>query len=181
MIHLNESARKELLTLARSTLESYFASGKIPDSQPDRPELRQPAGAFVSLHRAEDLRGCIGLIEPEGPLYRTVARCAVSAAVEDFRFDPVTAEELPEINIEISVLSALRIAENISEIKVGKHGLYMVRGHRRGLLLPQVATDYGWDRETFLTQTCHKAGLGGDAWRDPATTIYIFEAQVFSE
>ncbi len=181
MIHLNESARKELLTLARSTLESYFATGKTPDMRPGRPELHQPAGAFVTLHRGEDLRGCIGLIEPEGPLYRTVERCAVSAAVEDFRFDPVTAEELPEISIEISVLSALKIADDVSEVKVGKHGLYMVRGHRRGLLLPQVAADYGWDRETFLTQTCHKAGLSGDAWRDPGTTIYIFEAQVFSE
>ncbi|NWG12271.1 MAG: AmmeMemoRadiSam system protein A [Acidobacteria bacterium] len=181
MIHLNESARKELLKLARGSLDSYFATGKVGDTRPDRPELHQLAGAFVSLHRGDELRGCIGLIEPEGPLYRTVQRCAVSAAVEDFRFDPVTADELPEIKIEISVLSALKVADNISEIKVGKHGLYMVRGHRRGLLLPQVATDYGWDRESFLTQTCHKAGLSGDAWRDPATAIYLFEAQVFSE
>ncbi len=181
MIHLDESARKELLKLARSTLVSYFAGGEIPDSHPGRTELHQRAGAFVSLHRGEYLRGCIGLIEPEGPVYRTVERCAVSAAVEDFRFDPVTADELPEINIEISVLSPLRIVEDISEVEVGKHGLYMVRGHRRGLLLPQVATDYGWDRETFLTQTCHKAGLSGDAWHDPGTKIYIFEAQVFSE
>jgi AmmeMemoRadiSam system protein A len=111
----------------------------------------------------------------------TVQQCAVSAAVEDYRFDQVTAPELSELTIEISVLSPMERNRDVADVTVGRHGLYMVRGHRRGLLLPQVAADEGWDRETFLTQTCHKAGLPGDAWRDSATTIYTFEAQVFSE
>jgi AmmeMemoRadiSam system protein A len=110
-----------------------------------------------------------------------VQHCAVSAASEDYRFERVSPEEVPGITLEISVLSPLERTTDASEVEVGRHGLYVVRGQRRGLLLPQVATDWGWDRETFLAQTCVKAGLDEDAWRDPATTIYLFQAQVFSE
>ena len=181
MVHLDIDAQKELLALARKTLESFLATGDVPDYRPVKPELQQLAGAFVSLHCGDELRGCIGLIKPDGPLFRTVQHCAVSAASEDYRFDRVSPEELPGITLEISVLSPLERTTDASEIEVGRHGLYVVRGQRRGLLLPQVATDWGWDRETFLAQTCQKAGLDEDAWRDPATTIYQFQAQVFSE
>jgi len=181
MVHLDIEAQRELLALARNTLESFLATGKVPDYKPRRPELRQLAGAFVSLHCGDELRGCIGLIKPDGPLYRTVQRCAVSAASEDYRFEPVSPQELAGVTLEISVLSPLERAKDLSGITVGKHGLYVVRGQSRGLLLPQVATDWEWDRETFLAQTCLKAGLDEDAWRDPATTIYQFQAQVFSE
>lgn len=181
MVHLDIDAQKELLALARKTLESYLATGKIPEFDSDKPELHQEAGAFVSLHCGDELRGCIGLITPDGPLFRTVQHCAVSAACEDYRFERVTPEELPGISLEISVLSPLERTKDVSGITVGKHGLYMVRGNRRGLLLPQVATDWGWDRETFLAETCMKAGLDGAAWQDPATAIYQFQAQVFSE
>ncbi len=181
MVHLDIEAQKELLALARKTIESFLATGEVPGQDPDKPELHQQAGAFVSLHHGDELRGCIGLIVPDGPLYQTVQQCAVSAAAEDYRFDQVTPEELPGITIEISVLSPLERTKDISEITVGRHGLYVVRGQRRGLLLPQVATEWGWDKEAFLAQTCQKAGLDEGAWRDPATVIYQFQAQVFSE
>ncbi len=181
MVHLDIDAQKELLALARKTLERFIATGEVPDHKPERPELHQESGAFVSLHCGDELRGCIGLIKPAGPLYQTVQQCAVSAASEDYRFDRVSPDELPDITIEISVLSPMERIKDNSEIAVGKHGLYVVRGQRRGLLLPQVATEWGWDREAFLAQTCQKAGLEGTAWQDPATTIYQFQAQVFSE
>ncbi len=178
---LNDSAKSELLRLARATLESYLATGTIPEYHTSRPELRARSGVFVSLHHGEELRGCIGQLMPERELFRTVQRCAVSAAVEDLRFKPVTAEELPALNLEISVLTPFRRVREPDEIEVGRHGLYIVRGPNRGLLLPQVATQYGWDRSVFLAQTCRKAGLPEDMALDPATAIHTFEAQVFSE
>ncbi len=181
MVHLDTDAQKELLALARRTIERFLATGEVPDQKPEKPELHQESGAFVSLHCGDELRGCIGLIRPDGPLYQTVQQCAVSAASEDYRFDRVSSEELPDITIEISVLSPLERTKDPSEITVGKHGLYIVRGQRSGLLLPQVATEWGWDREAFLSQTCEKAGLEENAWLDPATRIYQFQAQVFSE
>jgi len=181
MVHLDIEAQRELLAIARKTLEWFLATGEVPDHNTERPELHQESGAFVSLHIGDELRGCIGLIKPDGPLYRTVQQCAVSAASEDYRFERISSEELPGITIEISVLSPMERVKDASGIAVGTHGLYIVRGQRRGLLLPQVATEWGWDREAFLAQTCRKAGLEESAWLDPATTIYQFEAQVFSE
>ncbi len=178
---LNDSAKTELLLLARATLESYLASGTSPEYHTSRPELRARSGAFVSLHRGAELRGCIGQLVPERELFRTVQRCAVSAAVEDLRFSPVTAEELPALTIEISVLTPFRRIRDVGEIEVGKHGIYLVRGPNRGLLLPQVATQYNWDRATFLAQTCRKAGLSEDMANDPGAVIHTFEAQVFAE
>ena len=134
----------------------------------------------MSLHRRGHLRGCIGQIEAVDPLAETVARCAVASALEDPRFPPVRAEEIAELEIEISVLSPLtRITPE--EIKVGTHGLLISCGAMRGLLLPQVATQYHWDRERFLGETCWKAGLERDAWKDPATRLEAFTAEVFSE
>jgi AmmeMemoRadiSam system protein A len=178
---LSESDKSELLVLARTTLKCYLATGKIPEYHTSRSELRARSGVFVSLHRKAELRGCIGQLTPENELFRTVQRCAVSAAVEDLRFAPVREEELDELTIEISVLSPFRRVRDPNEIEVGRHGIYMVSGSQRGLLLPQVATEYGWDRTTFLNQTCRKAGLPDDAWRSSSTSIQAFEAQVFSE
>ncbi len=178
---LDEPAQKELLALTRATLESYFATGRIPENQPLRPELSVRSGAFVSLHRGEELRGCIGYLSDEGELYRTVQRCALGAALEDTRFDPVTIAEIGDLKIEISVLSPAQRITDVDLIEVGRHGLIISLGGFRGLLLPQVASKYNWDRDTFLAQTCRKAGLPAHAWRQPNTVIQIFEAQVFSE
>ncbi len=178
---LDESDQKELLRLARSTLQSYLSTGTVPEYHTGRPELRARAGAFVSLHIGHELRGCVGQIIPDRELFRIVQHCAVSAAAEDMRFTPVNPDELAHLTIEISVLTPLRRALDAGEVEIGKHGIYIARGAKRGLLLPQVATEYGWDRNTFLSQTCRKAGLPEDAWKDPATVISLFEAQVFSE
>jgi AmmeMemoRadiSam system protein A len=178
---LAESAKSELLALARSTLAGYLNSGKVPEIPCSHPDLLAPCGAFVSLHRGESLRGCIGMISGEGELYRTVQRCVLSAALEDTRFSPVTFEEIADLKIEISVLSPLQRIRDVSLIEVGRHGLVVSLGGSRGLLLPQVAIKYGWDPVTFLAQTCRKAGLPSQSWRRPNTIIQVFEAQVFSE
>jgi AmmeMemoRadiSam system protein A len=178
---LNEADKAALLELARKTLLNHFNPGTLPAFKTESKDLLETKGAFVSLHREGQLRGCIGQLEPGRELFRIVQQCALSAALSDPRFPPMEEEELAGLDIEISVLTPFRRVLNTDEITVGKHGLYVVRGHCRGLLLPQVATEYGWDRIQFLNQTCHKAGLPGSAWQDPATEIYSFEAEVFSE
>jgi uncharacterized protein len=178
---LDETDKITLLKLARTTLETYLSDNTTPAYHTSREGLLERKGAFVSLHRGEDLRGCIGQLFPDRELYKIVQHCALSAALEDTRFVPVTQNELRELSIEISVLTPFRRIRDIEEIEVGKHGLYIVQGVSRGLLLPQVATQYGWDRETFLAQTCRKSGLPVAAWKDPRTMIYVFEAEVFSE
>lgn len=178
---LDDSDKAELLKLARTTLETYLCENRIPDYRTTRPQLITRRGAFVSLHQGEELRGCIGQIFADRELYRVVQHCVLSAALEDSRFDPVTREELSGLSVEISALTPLQRIGRIEDIEVGKHGIYVVRGPNRGLLLPQVATHYNWDRETFLAQTCRKAGLPESAWRDPQTSIQIFSAEVFSE
>jgi AmmeMemoRadiSam system protein A len=125
------------------------------------------------------LRGCIGLIEAVKPLAETVQEMARSAAFGDPRFPPLTAQEFKDIDIEISVLTPFRQVKNVDEIQVGVHGLYLRNGSYRGLLLPQVATEHKWDRDTFLQQTCYKAGLPSLAWKDPKTEIYVFSADIF--
>jgi len=181
IVRLDLSDQTELLRLARATLQAFLSSGTVPEYHTSRPDLRSRSGAFVSLHRGPELRGCVGQIVPDRELFRVVQHCAVSAASEDMRFSPVIPEELDQLKIEISVLTPLRRALDIEAIEPGKHGIYVTRGASRGLLLPQVATEYGWNRETFLAQTCRKAGLPESAWKDPTTVISIFEAQVFSE
>jgi len=178
---LEEQDQIEMLRLARATLESYLSNGTTPRYQTTRQALVARAAAFVSLHHGEELRGCIGQLLPDRELHRVIQHCAISAATEDMRFLPVTAAELPQLNIEISVLTPFRRLREKEEIEIGKHGLYVIRGPHHGLLLPQVATQYKWDPDTFLAQTCRKAGLPADAWKDPGTTIQVFEAQVFSE
>lgn len=144
---------------------------------PDLPA--ECCGAFVTLHKGEHLRGCIGHIEVLKPLPQTVRECAVASALYDPRFEPVTPDELPDLRIEISVLSPfVEIAPE--QVEVGVHGLLISRGARRGLLLPQVAVQWEWDRERFLSETCRKAGLEGDAWQHGAK-VQAFTAQVFAE
>lgn len=178
---LDESAQKELLALARDTLLAYFTAGRVPECDIVHPALKQRSGAFVSLHRGDELRGCIGMLSNDQELYRTVQRCAISAAFEDSRFISVTSQEVADLTIEVSVLTPLRRIADIGDIEVGRHGIVVSLGNLRGLLLPQVATKYNWDRETFLKQTCRKAGLSSNAWRQPNVEIHIFEAQVFSD
>jgi AmmeMemoRadiSam system protein A len=151
----------------------YVVPGSLPDT------LESPCGAFVTLTRDRELRGCIGHITASAPLAHTVREVAMAAAFEDPRFSPVTGKEWDKIDLEISVLTPLERVESIEDITPGIHGLYVRRGMKTGLLLPQVATDYGWDRATFLEQTCRKAGLRKSDWKDPDTEIYWFKAQVF--
>lgn len=169
-----------LLKLARQALEECTLQHHLPSvAEPPEESLCATCGAFVTLRQGEHLRGCIGHIEPSVPLYQTVRECTVAAALDDPRFEPVTPQELPELHIEISVLSALTDVRS-EEVEVGRHGLLISRGSHRGLLLPQVATQWHWDRQQFLEETCIKAGLPADAWRQGAT-IQVFTAQVFSE
>lgn len=178
---LSETDQKELLQITRHTLEKYLLGHSIQEIQSVTPALQQKTGAFVTLHRQGELRGCIGHLVSNEPLWQTVKQMAIAAAVEDPRFDPVTLDELSEIDFEISVLTPFKKIQNLDEIEVGKHGLLMTQGRHRGLLLPQVATEQGWNREEFLSHTCLKAGLPSEAWMDPKTQIEIFSAQVFGE
>lgn len=179
---LNEDEQRELLALARKTLEDYLTKGYFSEYVPVSENLYRPFGAFVTLRtRGGELRGCIGHIEANKPLYKVVQEMAVAAATQDPRFPAVKAEELSDIVIEISVLSPLRRIHNVSEIEVGRHGLLVKKGFSSGLLLPQVAIEWGFDREEFLKQTIFKAGLDPSSLRDSDLEIYIFTAQVFSE
>lgn len=180
MSPLTESAQSELLTLARHFLRDFLLTNRKNIQSSEHPELQTRAGVFVTLHNREKLRGCIGIITPPGPLFETVQECAGSAATTDPRFNPVTASELGEIVIEISVLSPPKPLKDPSQIEVGVHGLIISQHGKRGLLLPQVATEHHWDQETFLAQTCRKAGLPLDAWKTGAE-IMVFEAFVFAE
>lgn len=179
---LSDNDKKELLNIARSTLEEYCQLGKIPKINPDNlsETLKTKCGAFVTLHKNGALRGCIGIMEGEYPLYKVVQEMTVAAAAHDTRFYPVRADELPYIDIEISVLSPLRKIKDISEIELGKHGILIEKNFHRGVFLPQVATETGWSKEEFLGHcSADKAGLGWDGWK--TADIYIFTATVFSE
>ena len=142
--------------------------------------LAEPAAAFVTIQLVGRLRGCIGSIEDDEPLHEVVARCAGDAATRDPRFPPLPPSELPDVRVEISVLTPFRRVDDPAETEVGRHGVMVEQGPRRALLLPQVAGEWGWDRDTFLSQTCVKAGLPADAWRTGAA-VHTFEAQVFGE
>jgi AmmeMemoRadiSam system protein A len=141
--------------------------------------LQENRGAFVSLHKNGRLRGCIGQIVPANPLYQTIADMAIAAAFDDPRFDPLTAKEFKDLELEISVLTPMERLKNADEIEIGKHGLYLKKGFYSGLLLPQVAAEYGWDPITFLEETCRKAGLPRNAWKEKNTEIYLFSADIF--
>ncbi|MBW2630230.1 MAG: AmmeMemoRadiSam system protein A [Deltaproteobacteria bacterium] len=170
-----------LLRIARKSVEAGFAGGEVPRFETGSKTLEKKMGAFVTLKKQGRLRGCIGFIEGRKSLYKTVEEMAQAAAFRDPRFHPVKEDEIEDLDIEISVLTPLRQVEDISEIEVGRHGIYIVKGFHSGLLLPQVATEYSWDRATFLRETCGKAGLSQDAWKDEDAKIFIFSASVFGE
>jgi len=178
---LSAEERAELLRLARQTITTYLKEKRIPPYSTDNPDFLRPGGAFVTLRKHGQLRGCIGYIYSEEPLYQTIQKMAVAAAVQDPRFPPVRESELGEISIEISLLSPIQRVTDTNAIVVGKHGLIIRYGPYQGLLLPQVAPEQGWDREEFLEGLCYKAGLPADAWRDPQAELYSFTAEVFGE
>jgi len=178
---LSKKDQEILLKIARKTIEEYVGNGNVPKVDVKESMLLDKRGAFVTLTKKGSLRGCIGYFQPVAPLYKAVSDMAIAASTRDPRFPPVSEEELKDIHIEISVLSPLKLFSETNEIEVGKHGLYMTRGNNAGLLLPQVATEHRWTREEFLRQTCIKAGLPTQAWKDKATQIYTFSAQIFSE
>jgi AmmeMemoRadiSam system protein A len=146
----------------------------------DPVSLVRHAGAFVTLHRRGELRGCIGHVEADQPLVHVVFRCAVAAATDDQRFAAITAAELADVDIEISIMGAVERISTLSEIVIGRHGLLVERDRHRGLLLPQVAVEQGWAPDRFLSETCRKAGLPDDAWQREAG-LWRFEAEVFGE
>ena len=178
---LTKEQKQRLIEIARKAIESYIKERKVPDFKESDPRLSYPEGAFVTIHTHGALRGCIGNVIGRGPLFLTVRDMAISSATNDPRFPPLKKEELGDIDIEVSVLSEPRTA-SIDEIAMGTHGVIVSQGVHHGLFLPQVATETGWSREEFLSQLCaQKAGLPADAWKDPATKIEVFTAQVFSE
>jgi AmmeMemoRadiSam system protein B/AmmeMemoRadiSam system protein A len=173
----------ELLSIARRSLENHLASGQEPMlAPPADPALNRRLGAFVTLKLDGELRGCIGHMYGDVPLFETIAQATVDAAANDPRFPPLPRDQLEEIEIEISVLAPFKRVRDVhdeTEIQVGRHGLYLLYGQQRGVLLPQVPVEQGWDRAQFLEQICFKAGLPGDCWE--RATLYTFTAQVFAE
>jgi AmmeMemoRadiSam system protein A len=172
-----------LLRAARDAIEAaVIGRGEQRSHEEDAPALRRLGASFVTLRtRAGELRGCIGELEARRPLVESVRSCAIGAALRDPRFAPVRADELDALAIAISVLTPASVVRGPSDIEIGRHGILVERGLQRGVLLPEVATDQGWDAETFLGCTCRKAGLGADAWRDAATTIRVFETVKLAE
>ena len=179
---LNSQQRRKLLGIARASINTYLQTGKkIEISETDQ-VLQQEMGAFVTLNKNGQLRGCIGNLSASQPLYLTVKDMAVEAAVDDPRFGALTLSELKDIDIEISALSPLKKVDSADKIELGKHGVLVRKGYQSGVFLPQVATETGWSKEEFLNNLCsHKAGLSPDAWKDKNTELYIFNAEVFSE
>ncbi len=179
---LSKEERQKLLAIARNSIQTYLKTGEKLELTEADPLLLKEMGAFVTLHKHGELRGCIGNLIGQQPLYLTVRDMAVEAATGDPRFPPVTLEELKDIEIEISALSPLKRIESADEIKMGIHGVLLRRGFNSGVFLPQVATETGWSKEEFLSNLCsHKAGLPALAWKDKSAEIYIFTAEVFSE
>lgn len=180
MHSLGSREKQALLQVARRALTLAVEGGETHGNVSADANLSRPCAAFVTLHAGKRLRGCIGQLDWNEPLVQVVAYCAKAAALEDPRFEPVRPGELAGIEIEISVLSPLEEV-TLDRIHVGEHGLVVSRGWQRGVLLPQVATQYRWDAKRFLEETCVKAGMEKDAWKDPTTRVYGFSAEVFGE
>jgi len=179
--YLSKEEKVKLLEIAKLSIIEAVTGKRQFFPNVTEEKLKENCGAFVTIKENNELRGCIGYIQAVKPLYETVKDVAKSAAVNDYRFNPVAENELDKLELEISVLTPLKKIKDINEIEVGKHGLVMKQGFNSGLLLPQVATEYNWDKETFLKETCRKAGLPQDAWKDKSTEIYTFSAEVFGE
>ncbi|MBU2541757.1 MAG: AmmeMemoRadiSam system protein B [Candidatus Omnitrophica bacterium] len=179
---LSQDQKNKLLKLARDTIRHFLTTGKTLEVKEDDPILKQTMGAFVTLHKKGQLRGCIGNIIGTKALYLTVRDMAIASATEDPRFSSVTKDELPDIDIEISALSPLKKITNHDEIILGKHGVLVKDFFRSGVYLPQVATETGWTKEQFMSSLCaSKAGIAPDAWKTGKCEIYIFSAEVFRE
>jgi|Deesub1362A_J573_1020465.scaffolds.fasta_scaffold00087_22 hypothetical protein len=175
-----EEDKKELLSIARNAVISYVRNGTVPQIEVENPKLMTDGAVFVTINKNGHLRGCIGHIYPVMPLYESVLRNAIAACSKDPRFPPMKEYELKDMEIEISILSYLVPLKDVKDIEIGKHGLYIIKGQKAGLLLPQVPVEYGWDRETFLKQVSLKAGLPEDAWKNGAS-LYTFTAEIIRE
>jgi AmmeMemoRadiSam system protein A len=180
MPSLSEADRRSLLAVARRAIADAVSFQHSAGGIPQDRVFAEKRGVFVTLHARGRLRGCIGVIEAFEPLGESIARCAANAALRDPRFPPVRVEELPELQIELSLLSPLEpiLPENI---EIGMHGLLISQGPKRGLLLPQVAVEHKLSRDQLLEETCRKAGLSANAWQEPDTKIFGFTCEVFSE
>jgi AmmeMemoRadiSam system protein A len=179
MSSLGTDAQQLLLGLARRAIEVWLTEHALP-VVPQIALLQRRQGAFVTLFRNGELRGCIGQVEPLDGLGEVIVWCAVAAATRDPRFPPLTLAELPQTEVEISLLSP-PVPVRPEELLVGRHGILVSRDGRHGLLLPQVAAERAWTAERFLSEACRKAGLAPQAWRDPGTQLYAFTAEVFRE
>ena len=173
--------QQESINAVRQTLEDKLNNRPIRVIQFKDPKFYEKCGVFVTLKKQGNLRGCIGFIRGFEPLGKAIQEMAISAATQDPRFPPVTSEELKELSIEISVLSPLVEIKSLEEIEVGRDGLLLQLGGHSGLLLPQVATEWNWDKEEFLINLCHKAGLPQNSYLDPSAKIFRFSAEIFSE
>jgi AmmeMemoRadiSam system protein A len=180
MFRLSSDDWLALVEIARRAIASAILEKRVLDFPPVPAALSEPRGAFVTLYCAGALRGCVGQVENPGPLADVVARSAINAALHDSRFTPVGAGELASLEIEISALTPPELVQP-EAIVAGRHGLIVMRGSLKGLLLPQVATERNWSGRRLLEETCVKAGLARDAWRDPATKVFGFAAEIFSE
>ena len=177
---LEEHEKQFLLDVARNTIIEYVTNHETPDFKSDNPKLDRKCGAFVTLHEKNGaLRGCIGYVEPIKPLLQTIIEMAIACSARDPRFQPVTADEFHNLNLEISVLTPLEEVRDIEQIRIGEHGLMIKKAGSSGLLLPQVAAEFGWDRNEFLKETCQKAGLEKNAWKDPDAKLFAFSALIF--
>ncbi len=179
---MDDKQKQTLLKVARDTVEAVIKGEPTEVPQSDDPELNAPCGCFVTLKNHGRLRGCIGQFISESPLIELVAEMAKSSATGDPRFfaDPITAGELGQLDVEISVLSPLQRTDEPLSLRLGVDGIYIKKGHASGCFLPQVATETGWSKEKFLSYCCaHKAGLAADAWQEPETEVYLFTADIF--
>jgi len=180
-LELDKEQKQLLLKIARETVDSTVTGSAPVGYDIDDPVLNTGCGAFVTIHRLGNLRGCIGNITATTPLWMTVMTMAEEASMRDPRFPPVSPDELEDIDIEISAISPLQKIGDIKEIEVGKHGILIRKGFSQGLLLPQVAAENGFDRISFLEHTCLKAGLARNCYREQGCEIFIFSAVVFGE
>jgi AmmeMemoRadiSam system protein A len=178
---LTTSESEILLTIAKDALQAATTGQDYHPKAPVADALNKQAGCFVTLKKQGQLRGCLGNFQAQGPLFEEVATMAAAAATQDPRFHPVQPEELEHLELEITVLSPRHRINDFKEIEIGRHGIYIKKGRNCGVLLPQVATEYAWDRQTFLEQTCRKAGLPTDAWLDTDCEIYIFSGQIIAD
>ena len=180
-MELTQKDKAALLEIVKKAIASKINDKNIPKFPIESETLKEKRGAFVTIKKRDHLRGCIGYIKAVKPLWETVQEMAIAAAFHDPRFPALKADELADLSYEVSVLSPLKRIKDVSEIEVGKHGLYVIRGYNSGLLLPQVAVEHNLDRESFLWETCYKAGLPPQSCREKETEIYIFSADYFGD